>query len=87
MFSKEFISSLASEVATQVISQISAQGGPVPKRLFTIAEAAIYLGRTAKAIEHLIDRGTIPVSKLDGKRQIDRTTLDNLIDDHTYFES
>ena len=42
------------------------------QRLMTIAEAATYLGQTPKAIEHLIARGTIQVTKLDGKRQIDR---------------
>jgi excisionase family DNA binding protein len=62
---------------------------PVPavKRLFTLAEAAEYIGRSPKAIEHLIQRGTIPVTKIDGKRQVDKAALDKIISDHTYFES
>jgi excisionase family DNA binding protein len=86
LFTPEFLAEIAGAVAQQVISQLSAQGGVPQKRLFTIAEAAQYLGRTAKAVEHLIARGTIQVTKLDGKRQIDRSALDKIIDDHTYFE-
>ena len=52
----------------------------------SVPEGARYLGRTPKAVEHLIDRGVIPVTKLDGKRQIDRIALDKLIGDRTYYE-
>ena len=48
--------------------------------MFTLAEAAHYLGRTTRAVEHLIDRGAIQVTKLDGKRQIDKAELDKLIE-------
>jgi len=84
MFSETFIEQFAADVAAKVLAQIAA-GGPA-KRLFTIPEAAQYLGRTPKAVEHLVARGTIPVTKLDGKRQIDRAALDKLISDLTYFE-
>jgi hypothetical protein len=84
MFNEQFISDLACAVAKQVIAQIAESS--VPKRLFTIAEAGIYLGRTQKAMEHLIVRGTIQVTKLDGKRQLDRSVLDKLISDRTYYE-
>ena len=84
MFSDAFIAELAGEVAKQVVAQM--QESVAPKRLFTITEAGIYLGRTPKAVEHLIDRGAIKVTRLDGKRQIDHSALDKIIDDHTYFE-
>ena len=53
----------------------------------TVAQVAEYIGRSPKAVEHLIARGTIPVTKLDGERQIDRKALERLIDAHTYFEN
>lgn len=84
MFTEQFISDLASEVAKQVICRMAETS--VPKRLFNVAEAAVYLGRTRKAVEHLITRGAIQVTKLDGKRQIDRSVLDKLIADKTYYE-
>lgn len=86
MFTQDFIDTLAVAVAEQVIARLDAQGGMPQKRLFTVPEAAEYLGRTPKAIEHLIARGTIQVTKLDGKRQIDKSTLDRLIADHTFYE-
>lgn len=53
-------------------------------RLLDINTAAEYLGRTPAAVRKLIERGTIPVTKLDKKIQIDRLVLDKLIEDSTY---
>lgn len=87
MFSQEFIDALTTEVVRQLTSKLGTVWGSPRKRLFDVREAAEYVGRTPKAIEHLIARGTIPVTKIDGKVQIDRVALDKLIDDHTYFEA
>ena len=57
------------------------------KRLFTVPEAAEYLGRSENAVKLLIYRGKLPVTRIDGKSQIDRKALDKLIDECTYFES
>ena len=81
MFDEQFISKLADALASRIAAPV-----PAAKRLFTLVEAAEYIGRTPKAIEHLIQRGTIPVTKIDRKRQVDKTTLDKIILDHTYFE-
>jgi excisionase family DNA binding protein len=59
----------------------------VTKRLFTVSEAAEYLGRSANAVKLLIHRGKLPVTRIDSKSQIDRKALDKLIDECTYFES
>lgn len=87
LFSEQFVSALADAVAAKVASELSGQHSGAAKRLFTLPEAAAYIGRSPKAVEHLIARGTIPVTKLDGKRQIDRAALDKLITSNTYFES
>jgi excisionase family DNA binding protein len=52
-----------------------------------IPEAAEYIGRSQDAVRKLITRGVIPVTKLDGKRQIDRVALDKLISENTHFDS
>ena len=87
MFSADFIDALAEAVAARVAAEIDENHAASTRRLLTVREAALYIGRSPKAIEHLIARGTIPVTKLDGKRQIDRATLDKLISDRTYFEA
>ncbi len=58
-----------------------------PKRLFTVPEAAEYLGRSENAVKLLIHRGKLPVTRIDSKSQIDKKALDKLIDECTYFES
>jgi excisionase family DNA binding protein len=58
-----------------------------PKRLFTVPEAAEYLGRSENAVKILIHRGKLPVTRIDSKSQIDKKALDKLIDECTYFES
>jgi excisionase family DNA binding protein len=56
-----------------------------PKRLFTVPEAAEYLGRSENAVKLLIHRGKLPVTRIDSKSQIDKKALDKLIDECTYF--
>ena len=80
MFDQKFIDDFASAVAARI-----PQSAPSIKRLLTIPQAAEYLSRSPKAIEHLIARGVLPVTRLDGKRQIDRVALDKLISESTYF--
>jgi excisionase family DNA binding protein len=82
VFEQQFIEQLADAIALR----ISRAPAPESKRLFTMAEAAEYLGRSPKAVERLIQRGAIPVTKIDGKRQVDRASLDKIISDRTYFE-
>ncbi|HUE02201.1 MAG TPA: helix-turn-helix domain-containing protein, partial [Bryobacteraceae bacterium] len=84
MFTEQFIETLVEAIAKRVADKLSRDGGA--KRLFDIRDAAVYVGRTPKAVEHLIARGVIPVCKIDGKRQVDRAALDKLIDDRTYYD-
>jgi excisionase family DNA binding protein len=82
----EFLDVAAAELAKRIAERLERHGGPLQKRLFTIAEAAEYLGRTPRAVECLIQRGAIPVTRIDGKRQLDRRALDRVITEKTYFE-
>lgn len=79
---QQFIDKLAAALAGRIARAPSGTS----KRLFTLTEAAEYIGRSPKAVERLIQRGAIPVTKLDGKRQVDRDALDQIISDRTYFE-
>ena len=81
-FEQQFIDKLADAL----VSRIARAPSGTRKRLFTLAEAAEYIGRSPKAVERLIQRGGIPVTKLDGKRQVEGNALDRIISDRTYFE-
>jgi excisionase family DNA binding protein len=54
----------------------------IPKRLFTVEEAARYLGRTKSAIEHMIHRGELAscLVRKDRRVFIDRISLDKWIE-------
>lgn len=78
------------QIVEQLADAIAARLGAVAgssKRLMTIPDAAEYLGRSRRAVEAMIVRGTIPVTKLDGRAQVDRLALDKIIRDRTYFDA
>jgi hypothetical protein len=64
------------------------QGGFIPgKRLYTIKEAAIYLGRGEWGVRELIWKQAIPVVKEEGGRKIfiDIIDLENYINKNKSF--
>ena len=76
------------ELAVRVQRRLDRSVPPTsPKRLFTVPEAALYLGRSENAFKLLIHRGKLPVTRIDRKSQIDKKALDKLIEECTYFES
>ena len=52
-------------------------------RLMDIAATAVYMGRSVSGVTHLVKKGLLPITKLDGKIQIDRIALDRLIVEST----
>jgi excisionase family DNA binding protein len=49
-------------------------------RLLSIAQAAIYLGRTEKAVRHLIARAELPVVRHGRRVHLDRAEIDRWIE-------
>ena len=75
------------DIAARIGSRLQLKPqNPYAKRLFTVPEAAEYLGRSENAIKLLIHRGKLPVTKIDSKSQLDKQALDKLINECTYFE-
>ncbi|MGD0234060.1 MAG: helix-turn-helix domain-containing protein [Syntrophorhabdales bacterium] len=63
------------------VKELKTPKGPI-KRLYTIPEAAFYLGRTSDAIYEMIWIGKIPYVK-DGKRNlIDIRDMDEFIENN-----
>ena len=52
----------------------------VRPRLFSVDQAAVYLGRTAKAVRCLIDANAFPSVRTDGRIMLDVLDLDRWID-------
>ena len=76
------------EIAVRLERRLQLKPHPAnAKRLFTVPEAAEYLGRSENAVKLLIHRGKLPVTKIDTKVQLDRAALEKLISDCTFYET
>ena len=67
----------ADAIAERLIARM--QAGQ-PERLLTVNEAAKYLGRTSRAVRHLIATGVLPVVREGRSVHLDRHTLDRWIE-------
>lgn len=56
----------------------------VQPALFNVKQAAIYLGRSERAIEHLIADRELPVVKLGRRVHLHRSDLDSWIEKNKY---
>jgi excisionase family DNA binding protein len=52
----------------------------IQPRLLTIAQAAVYLGRTEKAAYHMVASGQLPAVRSDSRVMLDRLDLDAWIE-------
>jgi excisionase family DNA binding protein len=58
----------------------------IPKRLYTIEEAAIYLGRTVWSVRELIWGGVLPSVRVGRRVHLDLNDLNLFIDRHRITE-
>src|SRR2546425_130598 len=54
------IDALAERVAAKVVERTQPGGAPVKPRLLTVDQAAVYIGRTKEAVQHMISGGKLP---------------------------
>ena len=71
------LDALADAIAERVIARM--QAGQ-PDRLLTVEEAAKYLGRSARAVRHLVAEGILPVVREGRSVHLDRHELDRWIE-------
>ncbi len=72
-------------INNQIDSKEQRINNPLSKRLFTVKEASIYLGRGVWGVRDLIWKGILPVVKNEGngkKLFLDVVDLNNFIDHH-----
>lgn len=74
------IEPLVEAIAQRTAEILRRDLGLETKRLFTVEEAAKYLGRTPYAIRHMIAKGILPVVRRDGRVYLDREDLDRWIE-------
>jgi excisionase family DNA binding protein len=72
---------LAAEIAERLRSEIARLAEPsIQPALLTVKEAAVYLGRTEQAIQHLIFEKQLPVVRVGRRVHLDRKDLDAFIE-------
>lgn len=69
------VDAIAARVAALLAPQLQNNQGVRP-RLLTAQQAAVYLGRTEKAVYALKSRGALPVVQADGRVMFDVQDLD-----------
>lgn len=67
-------------------SKVSAQPQGVQKRLYTIQEAAIYLGRSVWGVRELIWKGELPSVRVGRRVHLDINDLDAWIEQNKVRE-
>ena len=72
---------LLEALAEKLAAKLSQEPSRLYPRLMTIDQAAVYLGRTREALQHLVNSGKIPTVRADRRVFLDRLDLDKWIDD------
>jgi excisionase family DNA binding protein len=76
---------LANELVERLRPEIARLAFPVIQpALLTVKEAAVYLGRSEQAIQHLIFEKDLPVVRKGRRVHLDRRDLDAFIEKHKY---
>jgi excisionase family DNA binding protein len=71
------LDALADAIAERVFARLNRSQG---SRLLSVNEAAAYIGRTPKAIRHMIANSVIPAVREDSRVHLDRADLDRWVD-------
>jgi excisionase family DNA binding protein len=69
-------------LAEKLAAKLSREPSRLYPRLFTTAQAAVYLGRPRDAVEHLLSSGIVPRVLIGRETFIDRIDLDRWIEEH-----
>jgi excisionase family DNA binding protein len=84
------LDSLVQAIADRVMAKIRPElSGGVPSSrvqpaLFSVKEAAVYLGRSEQAVQHLIFQRDLPVVRVGRRVHLDRRDLDAWIEKNKY---
>ena len=69
-------------LAEKLANKLPRDYNPLSPRLLTVDQAAVYLGRTKEAVQHLVSLGKVPTVRTDRRVFIDRLDLDKWIDEN-----
>jgi excisionase family DNA binding protein len=81
-----FVQAIAEKVIAKIRADLSRGGlsASIQPALFTVKEAAVYLGRSEQAVQHLIFQKELPVVRVGRRVHLDRRDLDAWIEKNKY---
>jgi excisionase family DNA binding protein len=71
------LDALVDAIAARVAARLHKSEEP---RLMSVDEAAVYIGRTPKALRHMIAGGTVPAVREGSRVHLDRADLDQWVE-------
>jgi excisionase family DNA binding protein len=71
------LDALADSIAARVVARLNKSEEP---RLMSVNEAAVYIGRTPKALRHMIASGNVPAVREGTRLHLDRADLDQWVE-------
>jgi excisionase family DNA binding protein len=79
------VRAMASEIASMLKGEMARLTAPsVQPALLTVKQAAVYLGRSEQAVQHLIFQKDLPVVRIGRRVHLDRRDLDTWIEKNKY---
>jgi excisionase family DNA binding protein len=74
------LDALADAIAERICRRLAANQEREKRRLLDVGSAAEYIGRSQKALRHLIAKRSIRCVRRDGRVQLDRQDLDHWLE-------
>jgi hypothetical protein len=78
----QVLSAFAKKIAAFVMAEMDDVAHVKGARLLDVEKAALYLGRTEEAMQHMIATGKVSTVRIDRRVFLDIRELDALIDNH-----
>jgi excisionase family DNA binding protein len=81
-----FVKAIVEKVIKQIRTELSGSGLParIQPVLFRVKDAAVYLGRSEQAVQHLIFQKELPVVRVGRRVHLDRRDLDTWIEKNKF---
>ena len=76
------LDALADKVAQRLREDSAGSVTAVRPRLLTVDQAAVYIGRSKDAVQHMVSSGKVPTIRTDRRVFIDVEDLDRWIREH-----
>jgi excisionase family DNA binding protein len=78
----QMLDALADRVADRLRDVSASAGSSLRPRLLTVEQAAVYIGRSKEAVQHMVSSGKVPTVRSDRRVFVDVEDLDAWIREH-----